>query len=105
MKAHLFFIVFTSISLCACISPQTKEAHLARVAEPCLENETELDKAISCLEAKGYKRWHHYRNAHSLRSCGPYWGYPLVASCSGIIIEHQDNEIKSYKLWAELDGV
>ena len=105
MKIRIVYLVTTLLVLGGCISPETKEARLARAAEPCLVDETKLNEALACLKAKGYKEWHKYGNARSHQSCGPYWGYPLVASCSGIVIEHQDNEIKSYKLWAQLDGV
>lgn len=94
-----------TIFLFGCAGSQTKQARLDKKARPCLETETKLEKAMSCLKDNGYKKWREYKSTYIYDSCGMYWGYPLVASCSYIFIEHGGGEIKSYKIKAELDGV
>jgi hypothetical protein len=91
--------------LCGCASPESRKATLNKKAEPCLANTKQLDAALVCLKKQGFKEWREYRNTTLYNSCGMYWGYPLVASCSYIFIEHEGNAIKSYSLKAELDGV
>ena len=91
--------------LSGCVGPETKRERLEKYAEPCLSGQNNLDVAMSCLKRTGYSQWQQHRDVFLYKSCGLYWGYPLVASCSGINIESQGNNIKSYKLWAELDGV
>ena len=100
-------IIYVSLALLitGCAGSETKKAKLIKKTESCLSDEVNLDTALACLKGKGYKEWRQYKNATTTKSCGAYWGYPLVASCSGIVIEHEGNKIKSYHLWAELDGV
>lgn len=99
-------VIFIVISLLmGCASPPTKLARLEKKAEPCLKGKAILATALVCLEKKGYDDWYTTKNSHSYSSCGMYWGFPFIASCSYITINHDGVKIKSYKLTAELDAV
>lgn len=97
--------IFLAVLLCGCVAPESRKATLIKKAEPCLSSTKELNVALICLKKQGFKDWREYKNTTLFNSCGMYWGYPLVASCSYIFIEHDGNAIKSYSLKAELDGV
>ena len=101
----LALYAFMSLFLFGCVSTETKQARLSKNADPCLLNETKLDIALLCLKSKGYKEWYQDKYNVSYHSCGPYWGFPFVASCSGISIQREENKIKSYRLWAEYDAI
>ena len=101
----LVLVITLCLFLSGCVSTATKEAWLQKKASSCLENQQRLDLALSCLESKGYKNWYKDKHNVSYSSCDPYWGFPFVASCSGIQIQRESNKIKSYKLWAEYDAI
>lgn len=101
----LVTLLTVTLFLFGCAGPQTKQARLDKNAKPCLESQSRLDAALSCLKDNGYKKWREYKGTFIYDSCSMYWGYPLVASCSYIFIEHEGSEIRSYKIKAELDGV
>ncbi len=101
----LVALLTITLFLFGCAGPETKQARLDKSARPCLEGESKLDLALTCLKDNGYKKWRQYKATYIYDSCGMYWGYPLVASCSYIFIEHEGNQIKSYRVKAELDGV
>ena len=105
INKNIFFLIVVVFCLSGCVGPESKKAKLTKNAEPCLSGIAELDKALACLNKKGFKEWREYKNTMLFNSCGMYWGYPLVASCSYISIEHEGNTIKFYSLKAELDGV
>ena len=98
-------LLIVAMLLVGCVSPESRKVTLAKKAEPCLKEASGLNKSLSCLKDKGYTDWVEYKNTYRYHSCGPYWGYPFMASCSSITIEHSDGEIKSYNLWSGLDGI
>jgi hypothetical protein len=99
------YLLIIAVFLSGCISTATKETRLQRKAGPCLENQDDLDTALTCLESQGYGSWYKDKYTVSSSSCSPYWGFPFVASCSGIQIQREGKKIKSYNLWAEYDAI
>lgn len=95
----------TIFILAGCVSPATREARLVNSAHPCLENELRLRDAMQCLEERGYSEWYKSKGRNSFSSCGLYWGFPFMSSCSGITIYHEDGVISSYDIKGFLDGI
>jgi len=98
-------LLLTTIFMLGCASPESRKDALLKKAEPCLHEVSDLNESLSCLKGKGYIDWTQYKNTYRYHSCGPYWGYPFMASCSSITIEHSNGQIKSYNLWSGLDGI
>ena len=102
---HLILVLLIILLSVGCSGPKSKQASLDKKALPCLKDQESFEIAMSCLRDNGYTKWKEYKSTYVYDSCGMYWGYPLVASCSYIFIEHEGDKIKSYNLEAALDGV
>jgi hypothetical protein len=108
MKHQVVFIVVGSL-LTGCVGPDTKNQDLHAKAEPCLEDQKNLEIAVSCLKSRGYRNWKKGpRDGNEYivhQACGLYWGWPFVASCSYIQIVYRGNEILDYEFSTNLDGL
>jgi hypothetical protein len=105
MINRVLIIILSVYMLTACVGPEAKKEKLAQLAKSCLKIDDDIRKVIGCLKEKGISDLNKYNNTLNYKSCGAYWGYPMVASCSGLVLEYSEGKLIDYKIWAQLDGV
>lgn len=105
-RNHEAIIVFVHCLFSpGCTNPGARRERLEARGSECLIVGDEIEEARECLARKGVECFGGYGGPESFQSCGAYWGYPLVASCSGIIFAVENGKLIEYKVWGETDGL
>lgn len=103
MKA-LMLVVLVSLGLAGCFSPQSRKAEMERIGEACMSSNAEMADVIPCPNKHGVELGDPLHGEYSSVTCGPYWGWPFLASCSGLRVKAVSGRVASWEPWAYLDG-
>ena len=77
---------------------------MQRIGEACMSSNAEMAEVIPCLNNHGVDLGEPVRSEYSSITCGPYWGWPFVASCGGVGVKTVSGRVASWEPWAYLDG-
>jgi len=100
----LMLVVLVSLGLAGCFSPQSRKAEMQRIGEACMSSNAEMADVIPCLNKHGVELGEPLHGEYSSVTCGPYWGWPFLASCGGLRVKAVSDRVASWEPWAYLDG-
>ncbi len=102
----IIMLILNVFTISSCVAPESKQQSLATSADICLRKGQLLKEAVPCLSEKGMKPLSIGKTAANYHSCGPYWGYPFMASCAGLTIKlTSSGTVENWNAWGALDGV
>jgi hypothetical protein len=98
-------LLLVAAALVGCVSPERREAAMKEHGQACVEPGTALSAIESCLSGRGLPKPIQHNDEELYFKCGPYWGWPFMASCGGLYVKHKGGKALSWRTWSGLDGV
>jgi hypothetical protein len=99
-------LALSALLLSGCVTPQKRKEFMSEVAAHCLKAGGSIGSARPCLAKSGLEAAAGFsKGEHAFQKCGPYWGWPFMASCGGIVVTTQDEAVVSWRTWGALDGI
>ena len=97
--------VAVSIMLTGCISAERRQVNADAHVLACAPEGATVTDAIACLRKRGIPGGQsNYGKNYYFSKCGPYWGWPFLASCESIVLTVENDVVVSSSASGQLDG-